>query len=79
MNAIRILPLLALPLLWATGCSSRPEPLIDRINVSDAKYNSDVAACREARGSRWLPFGGTSLADCMKGKGYRVLMDNSGL
>lgn len=71
-------PILALSLLAVAGCGSRAEPLVDRINVSDAKYNSDLAACRE-QGSSWLPFGGTSLADCMKGKGYRVLMGSSRL
>ena len=60
------------------GCSS-PEPLIDRINVSDTKYNRDIADCREQRSSSWIPFTGGSSADCMRGKGYHVLMNNSGL
>ena len=60
------------------GCS-RPEPLIDRINVSDAKYNRDIADCREQVSGSWVPFTGGSSADCMRGKGYHVLMNNSGL
>ena len=69
--------LLALGLIPLAGCSS-PEPLIDHINVPDAKYNGDLSACRDASGG-FLPFSGGSVADCMKGKGYRVLMGNSGL
>ncbi|RYE94346.1 MAG: hypothetical protein EOO78_25580 [Oxalobacteraceae bacterium] len=60
------------------GCS-KPEPLIDRINVSDAKYNRDIADCREQVSGGWIPFVGGSSADCMRGKGYHVLMNNSGL
>ena len=70
---------LVLGLLGLAACSS-PEPLIDRINVSDAKYNRDIADCREQiSGGGILGIGGGSTADCMKGKGYRVLMGNSGL
>ncbi len=61
------------------GACSRPEPLIDRINVSDAKYNRDIADCREQVSGSWIPFTGGSSADCMRGKGYHVLMNNSGL
>jgi|GEM_PF-6750498 len=61
------------------GACSRPEPLIDRINVSDAKYNRDIADCREQVSGSWIPFTGSSSADCMRGKGYHVLMNNSGL
>ncbi|MDT7950648.1 MAG: hypothetical protein RQ966_04005 [Acetobacteraceae bacterium] len=60
------------------GCSA-PQPLIDRINVSDAKYNRDMAECREQVSGSWIPFAGGSTADCMRGKGYHVLMNNSGL
>ena len=70
---IRSLALAAL-LLFA-GCSS-PDPLIDRMGVSDAKYNKDLADCRG--GSGWFSFR-NPVADCMKGKGYKVLMGNSGL
>ena len=59
--------------------SALVEPLIDRINVSDAKYNRDIAACREETSGSWIPFTGGSTADCMRGKGYHVLMNNSGL
>lgn len=65
-------------LLLAAGCSS-PEPLIDRINVSDSKYNRDIADCREQSGGSILGIGGSSVTDCMKGKGYRVLMGSPGL
>ena len=66
-------------LLAVAGCSS-PEPLIDRINVSDSKYNRDIAGCRQSSGGGVLGIGGGgSIADCMKGKGYRVLMGNPGL
>ena len=69
---------LGFTILALAGCSS-PEPLIDRINVSDAKYNRDLSECREANSSAWLPFTGGSVADCMRGRGYHVLMNNSGL
>ena len=60
------------------GCSS-PEPLIDRINVSDTKYNRDMSECRDQTSGSWIPFTGGSTADCMRGRGYHVLMNNSGL
>ena len=69
---------LGLMVLVVAGCSS-PAPLIDRINVSDAKYNRDLSECREATSSAWIPFAGGSVADCMRGRGYHVLMNNSGL
>ncbi len=75
-----LLASLSLPILSMLGlaaCSS-PEPLIDRINVSDAKYTRDTAACRQTSGG-FLGIGGGSVADCMKGKGYRVLMGSPGL
>lgn len=75
MRAIAV----SLAVLVLAGCASSQQPLIDHINVSDAKYNRDMADCREASSGGWLPFTGGSVADCMKGKGYRVLMGNSGL
>ena len=78
MRHILVLPLLALALATLAGCSA-PEPLIDRINVSHTKYNRDIADCREQNSSNWIPFTGGSSADCMRGKGYHVLMNNSGL
>jgi hypothetical protein len=74
---MRAVALAGLGLLAA--CSSAREPLIDRLNVSDAKYNRDIAECRQGSSSGWLPFGGTSVADCMKSRGYKVLMGDSGL
>lgn len=75
--------LLGLSLAAALGTSlaacSTAEPLIDRINVPDAKYNRDVSDCRDQTTSSWIPFTGGSVADCMRGKGYHVLMNNSGL
>ena len=70
--------LVSLGILALAGCSS-PEPLIDHINVSDAKYNRDLSECREETHGGWLPFTGGSVSDCMKGRCYRVLMSNSGL
>lgn len=69
--------LIGLSFLGVAGCSS-PEPLIDRINVSDAKYNRDIGDCRQ-QGGGFMGIGGGSVADCMKGKGYHVLMGNPGL
>ncbi len=74
---MRIL-ILILGLLGLAACSS-PEPLIDRINVSDSKYNRDTADCRQQTSGGFLGIGGGSVADCMKGKGYRVLMGSPGL
>lgn len=78
MRHILALTIFALAGATLTGCST-PEPLIDRINVSDAKYNRDIAACRDETSGGWNPFGGGSLAECMRAKGYHVLMNNSGL
>lgn len=78
MRQILGLTLLALAVSPLAGCST-PEPLIDRINVSDAKYNRDIADCRDQVSGSWIPFTGGSTADCMRGKGYHVLMNNSGL
>ena len=78
MRQILSLSILVLP-GSVLGACSRPEPLIDRINVSDAKYNRDIADCREQVSGSWIPFTGGSSADCMRGKGYHVLMNNSGL
>ena len=64
--------------LSMAGCSSA-DPLIDRINVPDAKYNRDSADCREQISGAWVPFTGGSMGGCMRGKGYHVLMNNSGL
>ena len=64
--------------LSLAGCGS-PEPLIDRINVPDAKYNRDISDCREQTSGGYIPFSGGSVSDCMRGKGYHVLMSNSGL
>ncbi len=78
MRQILGLTILALAASTLFGCSS-PEPLIDRINVTDAKYNRDIADCRDQTSGSWIPFMGGSTADCMRGKGYHVLMNNSGL
>lgn len=78
MRQILGLTMLALAGSTLAGCAS-PEPMIDRINVSDAKYNRDIADCREQVSGSWIPFTGGSSADCMRGKGYHVLMNNSGL
>ena len=78
MRIILGLTLAATAGLSLAGCAS-PEPLIDRINVSDAKYNRDIADCRESTSGGFNPFSGGSVADCMRGKGYHVLMNNSGL
>ncbi len=61
--------------LALAGCSSH-EPLIDHINVADAKYNRDLEDCRQQSRSGFIPFAGGSSSDCMKGKGYHVLMGN---
>jgi len=63
--------------ILAAGCACSGDPLIDRIGVSDAKYNSDMADCRKDS-SGWFSFG-SPVASCMEGKGYKVLMGNSGL
>ncbi len=78
MRQILGLTMLALAGSTLAGCAS-PEPMIDRINVSDTKYNRDIADCREQVSGSWIPFTGGSSADCMRGKGYHVLMNNSGL
>ena len=64
--------------LGLAACAA-PEPLVDRMNVSDAKYTADLKSCRDESSGGWIPFTGGSVSDCMKGKGYRVLMSNTGL
>jgi len=71
---IRLLAFAGLVLL--AGCASSREPLIDHMGVSDAKYNGDLADCRGSGGFFSLS---SPVADCMKGKGYKVLMGDSGL
>ena len=55
------------------GCSGQHDPLVDRLNVSDAKYHADIDACKQS--SSGFSLFGDPLAKCMRGKGYRVLMD----
>ena len=54
------------------GCSLAGEPMVDRMGVSDAKYNRDLAACKQ---QTVVPVGFSNpVATCMTGKGYHVLM-----
>lgn len=54
------------------GCSFAGEPMVDRMGVDDARYNRDVAACKQQSA---MPVGFSNpVATCMTGKGYRVLM-----
>ena len=62
---------LAGALAGLTACAGS-DPIVDRMSVDDARYNRDLAACKS--GSSPVPVLGTSVADCLKGKGYRVLM-----
>ena len=54
------------------ACASTTEPLIDHRNVSDAKYNGDLAACKQS-GSGLFSFS-NPVKSCMERKGYKVLM-----
>ena len=64
---------LALP-----GCSSSQSDsvLVDRMGVSDAKYNQDMADCKKSSPAVPLSLS-NPVATCMTAKGYKVLMGKS--
>ena len=71
----------ALLLIAATAplaaCASSDSLLVDRMGVSDAKYQSDLDACKKAS-----PISlslSNPVATCMQAKGYKVLMGKSNL
>ena len=70
MNITAVVTLLS-ALAGLAACAGS-DPIVDRMNVDDARYNRDLAACKSSSSS--VPMVGTSVADCLKGKGYRVLM-----
>lgn len=53
------------------GCAGN-EPVVNRINVSDAKYQTDLAQCRKSGG---MGVFSSPAAECLRKKGYQVLMD----
>lgn len=54
------------------GCSGVPEPLVDHTGIDEGRYSRDLADC-----ARTQPFiaAGNPDADCLRGKGYVVLLD----
>lgn len=56
------------------GCASAPvPPVVDMAGVDPVKLNRDLADCEEYR--RNLTIGlGPPLANCMRDKGYKVLI-----
>lgn len=55
------------------GCVVASDPLVDRLNVDNAKYQRDLAACKQ---QVVIPVGFSNpVATCLTGKGYHVLMD----
>jgi hypothetical protein len=58
--------------LALTGCASSSSLLVDRTNVDDARYNRDLAACKDSSPIS-ISFS-NPVASCMSAKGYKVLM-----
>ena len=54
------------------ACALPGEPVVNRMGVDDARYNRDLAACKEQSG--FLPGFSNPVATCLTGKGYQVLM-----
>ena len=54
------------------ACADSSSVLVDRMGVSDAKYDQDFAECKKSS-----PFSlsfSNPVASCMSAKGYKVLM-----
>lgn len=64
---------LALLGLGLAGCGETPRPLVDMEGVDPVKHNRDLADCYNSVGKQFFSWG-TDTADCMKSKGYRVLI-----
>lgn len=62
---------MAFGLLGAAGCSSS-NLTVNRMGIDDARYERDLAECKQASGLS-LSFR-NPVATCMTGKGYQVLM-----
>ena len=54
------------------ACSFPSEPIVNRMDIDDARYNRDLAACKQQSGS--LPGFSNPVATCLTGKGYQVLL-----
>lgn len=54
------------------GCGPLPAPVADIEGVDQVKYNRDLAACYEEK--RWATEMGNPIANCMKAKGYKILV-----
>lgn len=64
---------LALGFLLA-GCVSAPvPPVVDMAGVDPVRLNQDLAACEEERRNTFFSVG-PPLANCMRAKGYKVLI-----
>ena len=56
-------------LILLAGCSIARDPIVERNDGDDARYNRDIEACRKS-----MPIGITNpVADCMTRRGYKVL------
>ena len=76
-TASNILWPLAACLVGLTSCAPGSNVVVDRTQVSDAKYDRDMAECKK---SSELSLSTTNpVASCMTGKGYNVLMGRSRL
>ena len=54
------------------ACTSANEPMVNRMGVSDAQYDRDLADCKQRSGS--IPGFSNPIATCLSGKGYQILM-----
>ncbi len=71
------IPLSALALVASLGaCASSNDLLVDRMGVSDAKYDQDLADCKKSSFPVALSLN-NPVATCMTAKGYKVLMGKS--
>jgi hypothetical protein len=59
-------------LLLLAGCADRPgDPIVDMQGVDPAKYQQDLADCREER--KWTLTLGNYMDECLETKGYKIL------
>lgn len=55
------------------ACSSVPPPIVDKTGVDEGKYSHDLADCYHQMPAFAV---GNPITDCMREKGYKILVAN---